>query len=192
MRSIKALILRVLNENRIMTIATNRQDGWPQATTVGYVNDGFMLYCFVPRSTQKYANVLRDPRVSIAIGADAQNPMETRGLSLAGTVSEVIDKFEFDYVAKLRLKRYPEYATVQQPSPQDIAEGALSRIMSEPSSTRVALLRVAPEVISVIDHSKGFGHSDLVTFSERDLDIHLGSFRHGWNDIGPLADATDP
>jgi len=23
-----------------MTVATNRPDGWPQATTVGYVNDG--------------------------------------------------------------------------------------------------------------------------------------------------------
>ena len=27
-----------------MTVATNRPDGWPQATTVGYVNDGLTLY----------------------------------------------------------------------------------------------------------------------------------------------------
>ena len=65
----KDLILRVLDEHRVMTIATNRPDGWPQATMVGYVNDGFMIYCFVARNAQKYANILRDPRVSIAIGS---------------------------------------------------------------------------------------------------------------------------
>ena len=59
---LKRLILRLLNEHRVMTLATNRPDGWPQATTVGYVNDGFLLYCYVARNTQKYANILRDAR----------------------------------------------------------------------------------------------------------------------------------
>ena len=49
MRRIKALILRVLDEHRVMTLSTNRPDGWPQATMVGYVNDGYLLYCFVAR-----------------------------------------------------------------------------------------------------------------------------------------------
>lgn len=47
-----------------MTMATIRPDGWPQATMVGYVNDGYLLYCFVARNTQKFANVERDPRIS--------------------------------------------------------------------------------------------------------------------------------
>ena len=84
MPRLKALILRLLDEHRVMTIATNRPDGWPQVTTVGYVNDVFLLYFFVARNTQKYANILRDPRVSIAIGSDAPDPKDIRGLSLAG------------------------------------------------------------------------------------------------------------
>ena len=36
--ALKRLILELLGENRIMTIATNRPDGWPHATVVGYVN----------------------------------------------------------------------------------------------------------------------------------------------------------
>ena len=72
MPRLKALILRLLHEHRVMTMATLRPDGWPQATMVGYVNDGFFLYCFVARSTQKFANIQRDPRVSIAIGSDAR------------------------------------------------------------------------------------------------------------------------
>ena len=99
MPRLKALILCLLHEHRVMTMATLRPDGWPQATMVGYVNDGFFLYCFVARSTQKFANIQRDPRVSIAIGSDAANPMQVRGSSLAGHASEVNDRSEFDEIA---------------------------------------------------------------------------------------------
>ena len=175
---LKRLILRLLNEHRVMTLATNRPDGWPQATTVGYVNDGFLLYCYVARNTQKYANILRDARVAIAIGSDAPRPLDVKGLSLAGMASAVTDQDEFDAVSALRLKRYPEYADLPPPV---LHEGALRRISPQPSSDGVVLLRIAPEIISVLDYSKGFGHSDLVTFSERDLDVHVGSARHRWD-----------
>ena len=115
MPRLKALILRLLHEHRVMTMATLRPDGWPQATMVGYVNDGFFLYCFVARSTQKFANIQRDPRVSIAIGSDAANPMQVRGLSLAGHASEVNDRSEFDEIAALRLRKFPEYAALPAP-----------------------------------------------------------------------------
>jgi len=178
MPALKTLILRLLDEHRIMTIATNRPDGWPQATVVGYVNDGYLLYCFVGRDTQKYANILRDPRVSIAIGSDAADPMAIKGLSLAGMASEVADRAEFDDIGKLRLQRYPEYLTLPPPASTD---DALTRISPEASPARIALLRIAPEVISVLDYAKGFGHTDLVTFSASDLDVHLESRRHRWN-----------
>jgi len=37
-------ILTLLDQHRIMTIATLRPDGWPQATTVGHANEGLRLY----------------------------------------------------------------------------------------------------------------------------------------------------
>jgi nitroimidazol reductase NimA-like FMN-containing flavoprotein (pyridoxamine 5'-phosphate oxidase superfamily) len=37
-------ILDLLDQHRIMTVAANRPDGWPQAATVGYVNDGLTIY----------------------------------------------------------------------------------------------------------------------------------------------------
>ncbi len=39
----KRKILALLESNRIMKIATLLPDGWPQATTVGYVNEGLTL-----------------------------------------------------------------------------------------------------------------------------------------------------
>jgi general stress protein 26 len=173
---LKDSILRLLNKHRVMTIATNRPDGWPQATMVGYVNDGFLLYCFVARNSQKHANILRDGRVSITIGSDAAQPLEIKGLSLAGRTSVVTDESEFHYIAELRLKRYPEYAALPPP----IFRGhGLSRLAPQPSGG-VVLLRIAPEIFSVLDYSKGFGHSDLIAFSERDLDLHIESRWHGW------------
>src|ERR1700746_484919 len=97
---LKDLILRLLNQHRLMTIATNRPDGWPQATIVGYVNDGFLLYCFIARNSQKHRNLLRDGRVSIAIGSDAARPLVIKGLSFAGRASVVTDQGEFQHVAE--------------------------------------------------------------------------------------------
>jgi hypothetical protein len=159
-----------------MTVATNRADGWPQATMVGYVNDGFLLYCWVARNAQKCANIRRDSRVSVAIGSDAPRPMDIKGLSLAGKAAFVLDEGEANHIVSLRGQRYPEYATLP---PLVLRQGPEQRLGSDPSPG-VVLLRIAPEVISVLDYSKGFGHSDLVTFSERDLDLHIGSVCHHW------------
>jgi hypothetical protein len=37
---IRHKVLKLLDQHRIMTIATLRPDGWPQATSVGYANEG--------------------------------------------------------------------------------------------------------------------------------------------------------
>jgi general stress protein 26 len=178
MPRLKDLILRLLNKHRVMTIATNRPDGWPQATMVDYINDGFMLYCVVACDTQKCANVLRDPRVSIAIGSDAPQPLDIKGLSLAGTASVVAEVDELEHVARLRLRRFPEFEALPAVV---LREGALLQISPPLPPAAVVLLRIAPEIVSVLDYSKGFGHSDLVTFSERDLDVHIGTKRHRWD-----------
>jgi hypothetical protein len=68
------------------------------------------------------------------------------------------------------------------PRPSPARNIAGRRIAPQPPSAGVALLRIAPEIVSVLDYSKGFGHSDLVTFSERDLDVRLRTTRHSWDD----------
>ena len=173
----KRLILQLLNEHRLMTLATVRPDGWPQATMVGYVNDGYFLYCFVARNTRKYSNIQRDFRVSAAIGSDASDPLAIKGLSLGGRAYEVTDQSEFDEVGKLRLKRFPEYAATPT---ANSGGGPIDRIAARPQRTTSALLRIEPEIISVLNYSKGFGHSDLVTFSARDLDVHISSNENPW------------
>lgn len=163
MPRLKSLILRLFDEHRVMTIATNRADGWPQATVVGYVNDGFLLYCFVARNAQKYANIQRDPRVSITISKDYTRPLLIKGLSLAARALVVEDRGEIEHAKDLLMQRYQEY-----------------RIKPPPNPAEVALLRITPEIISVLDYSKGFGHTDLLRVSETDLADVLESRRHHW------------
>jgi hypothetical protein len=39
----KVTILSILDENRIMSLATLRANGWPQVTMVGYAHDDLAL-----------------------------------------------------------------------------------------------------------------------------------------------------
>jgi hypothetical protein len=61
-------------------------------------------------------------------------------------------------------------------------ESAAAHAAPSPSSKDVVLLRIAPEIFSFLDYSKRLGHSDLVTFSEKDLDVHVASLQHHWGD----------
>ena len=56
---IRRKILTILDQHRIMTVATLRPDGWPQATTVGYVNEGLTLYFLCGLDSQKAKNLAR-------------------------------------------------------------------------------------------------------------------------------------
>jgi nitroimidazol reductase NimA-like FMN-containing flavoprotein (pyridoxamine 5'-phosphate oxidase superfamily) len=162
-REFKRQIIALLDGHRIMTIATNRPDGWPQATVVGYANDGLVIYCFIARDGQKYENVRSDPRVSIALAKDYPQPLQIKGLSLAGRALVVEDHIEVGHARELLLRRHPEY-----------------KVMPRPDPTAVTLLRITPEIVSILDYSKGFGHTDLVRVTEHDLEEFIESRRHHW------------
>jgi nitroimidazol reductase NimA-like FMN-containing flavoprotein (pyridoxamine 5'-phosphate oxidase superfamily) len=146
---LKKKILTLLDQHRIMTIATLRPDGWPQATTVGYVYEGLALYFLCGLDSQKAANLARDDRVSVTIDHDTSDLMAITGLSMAAHAKAVADPAEAAKVLRMLPLKYPEQVAplpVPMPTPED-----------------VRIVRVTPAVISVLDYSKGFGHTDLVT-----------------------------
>jgi nitroimidazol reductase NimA-like FMN-containing flavoprotein (pyridoxamine 5'-phosphate oxidase superfamily) len=148
--TIKRKILALLDQHRIMTIATLRPDGWPQATTVGYVNEGLAVYFLCGLDSQKARNLARDDRISLTIDHDADQIMEITGLSMAARARPVVDRAEAERVLQRLPLKYPQQAAMPGPMPK-------------PEDVRI--FRVTPVVISVLDYSKGFGHTDLVTFS---------------------------
>jgi nitroimidazol reductase NimA-like FMN-containing flavoprotein (pyridoxamine 5'-phosphate oxidase superfamily) len=145
---IKARILKLLYLHRIMTIATLRPDGWPQATTVGYVNEGLALYFLCGPHSQKATNLAKDDRVSLTIDRDTPQATDIAGLSMAARAQLVTDSAEVQKVLAMLPLKYPEQTSLPVPMP---------------ASDHVRIFRVMPTVISVIDYSRGFGHTQLVT-----------------------------
>src|SRR5512135_2620738 len=140
-------ILTLLDQHRTMSLATLRPDGWPQATTVGFAHDGLTLYFLCGPDSQKAANLARDDRVSLTIDHDTPQVMEITGLSMAARAQLVVDPTEAEKVLRLLMLRYPQQDSIPLPMPT-------------PADVRI--FRVTPMVISVLDYSKGFGHTDLI------------------------------
>lgn len=148
--SMRRKILALLDGHRIMTIATLRPDGWPQATTVGYVNDGLTLWFLCGLQSQKARNLAGDDRVSITIDHDTPDMMAITGLSMAARAHRVTDRDEALKVLRMLPLKYPD-------APPTTAQ------MKMPEPEEVALFRVVPEIISVLDYAQGFAHTDLVS-----------------------------
>jgi nitroimidazol reductase NimA-like FMN-containing flavoprotein (pyridoxamine 5'-phosphate oxidase superfamily) len=146
--ALKNKILALLDGHRTMRMATLRPDGWPQVTTVGYANKGFAIYFLCGLDSQKAANLARDNRVSLAIDDDTPQVMEITGLSMAARAEVVNDAAEAEKAMGLLFARYPEQKSLPGPMP---------------SPKDVRIFRLTPTVISLLDYSKGFGHTDLVT-----------------------------
>lgn len=136
----------ILDVNRVMTIATVRPDGWPQATMVGYANEGLLIYFIVSRSGQKFANIARDPRVSLTIGRDFDEPSEIKALSIAANADEVRDPEQRERAIDLLLGRHPALAKLPRPTPE-----------------RSAIMRAYPAIVTILDYSEGLGHADVLT-----------------------------
>ncbi len=146
---LRATTMALLDEHRTMAVATLRPDGWPQTTIVGYVHDGFDIYFAVSRDSQKLTNILRDPRVSLALGH--QLPQALRGLSIAGRAVELNETAEIERLNRLMHDKYP-------------GESPLA-----PRERSTAVLRVTPEVLSVIDVARDSGRPSLVRLRDGEL-----------------------
>ena len=145
--ALRRMILTLLDQHRIMTVATLRPDGWPQATTVGYASEGLTIYFLCGLDSQKAGNLARDNRLSLTIDHDTSQVMEIAGLSMAARAQPVTDPGEAEKVIRLLMRRYPEQTSFALPMPK-VAD--------------VRIFRVTPVVISVLDYTKGFAHTDLV------------------------------
>lgn len=132
----------ILARHHLMSVATLRPDGWPQATLVNYLADGLALYFLVAQESQKRANIAADPRVSIAIGGDADGPPQ--GLSLAGLATLIDDPLWVDALNR-KIWGTPEFA----------------RFEPHPFGHAVALLRFTPQWVSLIDYAARPGRIQL-------------------------------
>ena len=134
-------VVDLLDRERLMTLACNRPDGWPQATTVGYLNEGLNLYFIVARTSQKFVNLQADSRASVAIRAEGGSV----GLSMAGRVEEVVDPAVVARLNRQVIERYPDIHVYC------------------PSADGVAVLHFRPTIVSAVGVTRGRSHPETFT-----------------------------
>lgn len=138
-------ILEILDQGRDLTVATIRQDGYPQASTVSFVHDGLIIYFGCGAHSQKAENIRRCDKVSLTVDLPYGSWHDIRGLSLGGRARLVDDDQELARVYVAMLERFPQIAEFAGEDPPEMA-----------------LARVDPEVISLLDYRRGFGHCELI------------------------------
>lgn len=132
-----------------MSVSTLRPDGWPQTTIVGYVNSGWTVYFLIYRSSQKFANIQHDDRVSIAVGSEPSDLKDLAAVYAGGHATEVTALEERERAWKLLMERHPVLAAF---------------VMPKPSSA--ALMKMTCKFVSVVDYTQGLGHTETLTIGE--------------------------
>lgn len=146
-KSMQAFILGLIDNGKDLTLATIRPDGYPQATTVSYANDGMTIYVGIGKDSQKANNIRRCNKVSLTINSDYQDWNQIKGLSMGALAEIMSSPEEIKHATDCMIKRFPQVAD----------------FVKSPQAADFALLRITPQVISVLNYEKGFGHTDLVT-----------------------------
>jgi nitroimidazol reductase NimA-like FMN-containing flavoprotein (pyridoxamine 5'-phosphate oxidase superfamily) len=142
--TLKSQIIAVLDAGKDMTIATLREDGYPQATTVSYASDGLAIYFGCGETSQKARNLARDDRVSLTIDLPYEHWNEIRSLSMGGRARRLTDPAEQAEGGALFMRKF---------------SAEMAQYMS--TAGGAALYRITPEVISLLNYRKGFGHCEL-------------------------------
>lgn len=143
--------ITILNENRLMTIATVRPDGWPQATIVGYANDGFRVYFLIYRNSQKFKNIELNNRVAVTVAREPTDLEEIKAVYAGCSAREVTDAVERSRAWALLAKRHPNFT--------DLAPG---------QEADVATMAADCNHVSVLDYSQGLGHTETLTLAGAD------------------------
>ena len=145
-RAAEAAAIRILDSHRVMAVATNRPDGWPQNTIVGYANLGLLIYFVVFRSSQKLSNIRADGRIAIAVGQEPDGLNQLQAVYAGAESAEVTDDSEKAQAWKLLSERHPNLAGLDLPAPSE-----------------AAVMRTKCKHVSVLDYRSSFGHHAAFT-----------------------------
>jgi general stress protein 26 len=143
----KEFVLQVIDGANDLTLATLRDDGYPQATTVSFAHDGLDIYVGIGKNSQKANNIRHNNKVSLTINLPYTDWREIKGVSMSALAEIVDGQEEADTAKACLLRRFPQ-----------VSEWANTGPASE-----IAFVHIKPQLISILDYSKGFGHTELVS-----------------------------
>lgn len=173
--AMEAKAIKILDAHRTMAISTLRPDGWPQTTIVGYANDGLLVYFLISRASQKLANIERDDRISVAIGEEPEDFREAKAVYAGAHASEVTDPEQREHAWRLLMERHPNL-----------------RQFELPNRPQAAMMRAPCLFVSILDFSKGLGHSDALTVSGPGLALMQPARDDDWGYLPASVNKENP
>jgi nitroimidazol reductase NimA-like FMN-containing flavoprotein (pyridoxamine 5'-phosphate oxidase superfamily) len=163
--------ITILNTNRIMAISTVRPDGWPQTTIVGYANRGFDIYFLIFRASQKYANIQRDNRISIAVAPEPAEIEQLKAVYAGLAAEEITDQGEREAAWRLLMERSSNLAGFEMPD-----------------ADQAVFMRGRCKFVSLLDFSQGLGHREQFTVDASGAVTSEGHSKDEWPAAGDTFD----
>lgn len=142
---LRSKILEVLQRHHLMTLATIRPDGYPQATTVNYIHDEFTLYFATDAASQKAGNIRLNNKVSVAITDRTEDFYKLRGVSMSGNASRVCETQKAEELTLRLFRTFPQ-----------------SRRFVPEDPKQLAVYEITPVAIALVDYASGFGTTHVV------------------------------
>ena len=125
-------IIRYLNEQHTLTLATVSAGGVPRASTFLFVNDGPTMYFWTRAGTAVAHNIQANPTVSFAIDAYTEDLSQTRGVQGVGEAAVLLSGEQIARVADLFGQKFPG--------------------LSPGSTMSISFYRIAPTELQLIDN----------------------------------------
>lgn len=139
------LVAAFLRSHSTMMLSTCDADGWPQVTPLFYyVGDDLGLYWFSSRRSAHSRQVVREPRVAVAVSNATEHWQEIRGVQMRGEALVVSGEIRKKIAAQYRDRFHL---------------GAMFSLVMAQSS----LFRFQPSWIRYLDNAKGMGYKFEVT-----------------------------
>jgi general stress protein 26 len=136
----------MLQRHEVMTLATIRADGFPQASVVGYVSDGVTLYFVSVADAQRINDIRHCDKVALTIQRAVADWDKIEGLSIAAIAEVVADVQELRAVIARYAARYPAFA----------------RELPTLDPDNITAVRLMPKSIALINSAVDPGSSDVL------------------------------
>jgi len=146
-------MVEFLENQRTAILATTRKTGSPVMHAVWFVYHDNAIYINVQRSSFKFSNILRDPRVC-ALVEDGESYFELRGVSVEGEAIEVTDDAEILRVQDAQDAKHQRIGSGTQSMPNYFEKSRAKRLQR---GDRV-LIRIPMTQVRSWDFGKARAH----------------------------------
>ena len=113
-------IAEMLERSGDMTLATLREDGFPQASPVSFANDGMHIYFGTETNSRKTRNMALCDKVSLSLVPPYRRREDMRGVSIRGHVTKITDFEEMIWATGLLRERHHGMAALLPDDPEGL------------------------------------------------------------------------